>query len=73
MENSIREIGFTFVETVAIVGLIVFLFLGSARSAIVPLVTIPISLIGAAGAMMLMGFSLNLLTLLAIVLSVGSS
>ncbi|MDX2307198.1 MAG: efflux RND transporter permease subunit [Hyphomicrobium sp.] len=71
MENSIKEIGTTFVETVAIVGLIVFLFLGSARSAFVPLVTIPISLIGAAAAMMLMGFSLNLLTLLAIVLSVG--
>ena len=71
MENSIKEIGTTFTETVAIVGLIVFLFLGSARSALVPLVTIPVSLIGAAAAMMLMGFSLNLLTLLAIVLSVG--
>ena len=55
----------------AIVGFIVFLFLGSARSALVPLVTIPISLIGAIAAMMAMGFSLNLLTLLAIVLSVG--
>ncbi|HKJ60852.1 MAG TPA: efflux RND transporter permease subunit, partial [Hyphomicrobiales bacterium] len=71
MENSIREIGTTFVETVAIVGVIVFLFLGSWRSALVPLVTIPISLIGATAAMMAMGFSLNLLTLLAIVLSVG--
>lgn len=71
MENSIHEIGVTFTETVLIVGLIVFLFLGSARSALVPLVTIPISLVGAAAAMMLMGFSLNLLTLLAIVLSVG--
>jgi multidrug efflux pump len=71
MENSIKEIGTTFVETVAIVGVIVFLFLGSWRSALVPLVTIPISLIGATAAMMAMGFSLNLLTLLAIVLSVG--
>jgi multidrug efflux pump len=71
MENSLKEIATTFTETVAIVGLIVFLFLGSARSALVPLVTIPISLIGAAAAMMAMGFSLNLLTLLAIVLSVG--
>lgn len=71
MENSIQEILTTFAETVAIVGLIVFLFLGSARSALVPLVTIPISLIGAMAAMMAMGFSLNLLTLLAIVLSVG--
>lgn len=71
MENSLKEIATTFTETVAIVGLIVFLFLGSARSALVPLVTIPISLIGAAAAMSLMGFSLNLLTLLAVVLSVG--
>ena len=71
MENSIKEIGTTFTETVMIVAVIVFLFLGSARSALVPLVTIPISLIGAMGAMMAMGFSLNLLTLLAIVLSVG--
>ncbi|MGE5268008.1 MAG: efflux RND transporter permease subunit, partial [Deltaproteobacteria bacterium] len=71
MENSIQEILTTFAETVAIVGLIVFLFLGSWRSALVPLVTIPISLIGAMAAMMAMGFSLNLLTLLAIVLSVG--
>ena len=71
MENSIKEIATTFTETVAIVGVIVFLFLGSARSALVPLVTIPISLIGALAAMMAMGFSLNLLTLLAIVLSVG--
>ncbi len=71
MENSLKEIGTTFTETVLIVGLIVFLFLGSARSALVPLITIPISLIGAMAAMMAMGFSLNLLTLLAIVLSVG--
>jgi multidrug efflux pump len=71
METSLKEIATTFTETVLIVGLIVFLFLGSGRSALVPLVTIPISLIGAAAAMMAMGFSLNLLTLLAIVLSVG--
>jgi len=71
MENSLKEIATTFSETVGIVGLIVFLFLGSARSALVPLVTIPISLIGAMAAMSAMGFSLNLLTLLAIVLSVG--
>jgi multidrug efflux pump len=71
MESSIKEIGKTFSETVLIVGIIVFLFLGSWRSALVPLVTIPISLIGAAAAMLAMGFSLNLLTLLAVVLSVG--
>ena len=71
MENSLKEIAKTFSETVMIVGIIVFLFLGSWRSALVPLVTIPISLIGATAAMLAMGFSLNLLTLLAIVLSVG--
>jgi multidrug efflux pump len=71
MENSLKEIATTFTETVLIVGLIVFLFLGSARSALVPLVAIPISLVGALAAMIAMGFSLNLLTLLAIVLSVG--
>jgi multidrug efflux pump len=71
MENSIKEVGTTFVETVSIVAVIVFLFLGSVRSALVPLVAIPISLVGAVAAMMAMGFSLNLLTLLAIVLSVG--
>jgi multidrug efflux pump len=71
MENSLKEIAKTFTETVLIVGLIVFLFLGSVRSALVPLVAIPISLVGAMAAMIAMGFSLNLLTLLAIVLSVG--
>ena len=71
MENSLKEIAKTFAETVLIVGVIVFLFLGSWRSALVPLVTIPISLIGATAAMLAMGFSLNLLTLLAIGLSVG--
>jgi multidrug efflux pump len=71
MENALQEIATTFVETVMIVGLIVFLFLGSARTALVPLVAIPISIIGAMAAMMALGFSLNLLTILAIVLSVG--
>jgi len=71
MEESIHEIGKTLVETVLIVGLVVFLFLGSLRTALVPLVAIPVSLVGAAGAMLALGFSLNLLTLLAIVLSVG--
>ncbi|MFM9843281.1 MAG: efflux RND transporter permease subunit [Dongiaceae bacterium] len=71
MENALKEITTTFVETVMIVGLIVFLFLGSARTALVPLVAIPISLVGAMAAMVALGFSLNLLTILAIVLSVG--
>ena len=71
MENAIEEIFTTLAETVSIVGLIVFLFLGSVRTALVPLVAIPISLVGATTAMLALGFSLNLLTLLAIVLAVG--
>lgn len=71
MEDALREISKTLIETVCIVGLVVFLFLGSVRTAIVPLVAMPVSLVGAAMLMMFMGFSLNLLTLLAIVLSVG--
>ena len=71
MENALKEITTTFVETVMIVAIIVFLFLGSARTALVPLVAIPISLLGSMAAMMVLGFSLNLLTILAVVLSVG--
>jgi len=71
MEDALVEIGKTLVETVLIVGVVIFLFLGSVRTAMVPLVAIPISLVGAAGAMLVMGFSLNLLTILAIVLAVG--
>ena len=71
MEDAIREISKTLMETIGIVGIVVFLFLGSARTALVPLVAMPVSLIGAVVVMLLMGFSLNLLTLLAIVLAVG--
>jgi multidrug efflux pump len=71
MENALKEISHTLLETIGIVGIVVFLFLGSIRTAIVPLVAMPVSLIGAALFVQLMGFSLNLLTLLAIVLAVG--
>lgn len=71
MRDAIREIFITLVETVLLVGIVVLLFMGSIRSALVPLVTIPISLLGAMALMMAMGFSFNLLTILAIVLSVG--
>ena len=71
MENALKEIATTLSETIMIVGLIVFLFLGSVRTALVPLVAIPISLIGATTVMLALGFSLNLLTILAIVLAVG--
>ena len=71
MRSALREIFITLGETVLLVGLVVILFMGSIRTALVPLITIPISLLGAMAAMSLMGFSLNLLTVLAIVLSVG--
>ena len=58
-------------ETVLIVVVVIFLFLGSLRSVLVPVVAIPVSLIGAVFLMQVFGFTLNLLTLLAIVLSVG--
>jgi len=71
MRDALQEITKTLIETIAIVGIVVFLFMGSLRTAIVPLVAMPVSLVGATICMYLMGFSLNLLTLLAIVLSVG--
>jgi len=71
MRDALEEITKTLIETIAIVGLVVFLFLGSFRTALVPLVAMPVSLIGAAAVMVGLGFSLNLLTILAIVLSVG--
>jgi len=71
MRNALTEISKTLSETILIVALVVFLFMGSVRTALVPLVAMPVSLIGAATFMFAFGFSLNLLTLLAIVLSVG--
>jgi multidrug efflux pump len=71
MRNALREIFITLAETVVLVGIVVVAFMGSLRTALVPLITIPISLLGAVAAMSLMGFSLNLLTVLAVVLSVG--
>src|SRR5436309_2793265 len=71
MTDALHEISKTLVETILIVGLVVFLFMGSVRTALVPLVAMPVSLIGAGIVMYAFGFSLNLLTILAIVLSVG--
>jgi len=71
MRDALSEISKTLVETMLIVGLAVFLFMGSIRTALVPLVAMPVSLVGAAAVMFALGFSLNLLTILAIVLSVG--
>jgi multidrug efflux pump len=71
IRNAIREVIKTLSETLLIVVVIIFLFLGSLRSAIIPVIAIPLSLIGGVFLMQVFGFTVNLLTLLAIVLSVG--
>ena len=71
MRDSIKEIFTTLIETVLLVGIVILLMMGSFRTALVPLVTIPISVLGAIAVISAIGYSLNLLTILAIVLSVG--
>jgi multidrug efflux pump len=71
IQDAIDEVLTTLTETLLIVIVVIFLFLGSVRALIVPVVAIPISLVGAAFLMLAAGFTINLLTLLAIVLSVG--
>ena len=71
INDAMHEVVKTLIETLGIVMLVIFLFLGSWRSVLAPIVAIPVSLIGAIFLMQVFGFTLNLLTLLAIVLSVG--
>jgi multidrug efflux pump len=71
IDNAINEVVKTLVETLIIVVIVIFFFMGSLRSVLVPVVAIPLSLIGGAFLMQIFGFTINLLTLLAIVLSVG--
>src|SRR5216110_2126432 len=71
IQDAINEVLHTLTETLLIVIFVIFLFLGSFRSVLIPVVAIPISLIGAVFLMLIAGFTINLLTLLAIVLSVG--
>ena len=71
IESAIHEVLVTLSHTLMIVVLVIFLFLGSFRSVLIPVIAIPISLIGAVFLMALAGFTINLMTLLAIVLSVG--
>jgi multidrug efflux pump len=71
IQDAINEVLHTLTETLLIVVVVIFLFLGSMRSVLIPVVAIPISLIGAVFLMLAFGFTINLLTLLAIVLSVG--
>ena len=71
IKSSIREVYKTLAEAVVIVLIVIFLTLGSMRAAIVPAVAVPLSLIGAAFFMYLMGYSFNLLTLLSMILAIG--
>src|SRR6516225_807631 len=71
IQDAINEVLSTLTETLIIVIIVIFLFLGSFRSVLIPIVAIPVSLIGAVFLMLVAGFTINLLTLLAIVLSVG--
>lgn len=71
IQDAINEVLRTLSETLLIVIVVIFLFLGSMRSVLIPVVAIPISLVGAVFLMLVAGFTINLLTLLAIVLSVG--
>jgi multidrug efflux pump len=71
IQASIDEVRSSLLLAVGIVVCVVFLFLGSFRSVLIPIVTIPLSLIGAGTLMAALGFSLNLLTLLAMVLAIG--
>ncbi len=71
IENAIHEVTHTLIDTLLIVIVVIYLFLGSFRSVLVPVLAIPVSLIGSLFIMQAFGFTINLLTLLAIVLSVG--
>jgi multidrug efflux pump len=71
IEASIREVETTLLEAALIVIAVIFLFLGNLRSTLIPIVTIPLSLIGVMFALLALGYSLNLLTLLALVLAIG--
>lgn len=71
IESAIHEVVVTLTETLIIIVIVIFLFLGFSRSVIIPVLAIPLSLVGALFVMQVFGFSLNLLTLLSIVLCVG--
>ncbi len=71
IDDSIREVIQTLIEATIIVMVVIFLFLGSLRSVIIPVVAIPLSMIGAVAIMLMLGYSINLLPLLAMVLAIG--
>jgi multidrug efflux pump len=71
VNNSIHEVAVTLIEALLIVMVVIFAFLGSPRSVLIPVVAIPLSLVGTLAIMLALGFSINLLTLLALVLAIG--
>ncbi|HEY0947183.1 MAG TPA: efflux RND transporter permease subunit, partial [Opitutaceae bacterium] len=71
INDSISEVMQTLIEAMLIVIVVIYLFLGSARSVVIPIIAIPLSLVGACAIMLALGFSINLLTLLAMVLAIG--
>ncbi|HMA93190.1 MAG TPA: efflux RND transporter permease subunit, partial [Polyangiaceae bacterium] len=71
IKSAIEEVTRTLIETILIVVVVIYLFLGSLRTVLVPIVAIPLSLVGTIFLMQVFGFTLNLLTLLAVVLAVG--
>ncbi|MEP6390265.1 MAG: efflux RND transporter permease subunit [Halioglobus sp.] len=71
ISTSIEEVTRTLIEAILIVIVVVFMFLGSFRSVLIPVITIPLSLIGTLFVMLALGFSINLLTLLALVLAIS--
>lgn len=71
INSSIHDVIMTIFEAVAIVVIVIFLFLGSLRAVLIPIVSIPLSLVGVCLLMSAMGFTINLLTLLAMVLAIG--
>jgi len=71
IDASIKEVRTTLLEAAVIVVVVIFLFLGNLRSTLIPIVTIPLSLIGVMFALLALGYSINLLTLLALVLAIG--
>ena len=71
IDRSIDSVYKTILEAVALVAMVIFLFLGTLRASVIPLITIPVCLIGSLALMLAAGFSINTLTLLALVLSIG--
>src|SRR5262249_22814011 len=71
IRSSIDEVEKTLIQALVIVSVVIFLFLGSFRAVAIPIVAIPLSLVGAFFVMLILGYSINLLTLLALVLAIG--